>query len=424
MQKIFRKGKSLWFIILTVLVSGLFGSSAIGSDTIRLGIVYSLSGTGAAMGEQQLEGAKMAINDINDAGGVTIDGKQIRIDPLYRDDASQSETALKRLDELVNSRKVTAIVGGTLAEVSMALNDASKQTPVFFMATNLVPERFYTRSAKSPTALGIMGAEEWLGRGAAAYIADKMKAKKITNFLPDNADGKSVLNGFEAVIKTKEKVKYTTIWQPAPGMDLTSYFEKVRKSKPKVLFVSNQGSGAADVLKQGHEKKITKKMKIYHGFMSNSLATAVPADVLRYITGQTFWYHDLSEFEDDEELVKAVDAFVEKYMGLHDSPPGAYTVMAYYGVKETVRAMQLANSTEPEKLVAALMGSPKWSGAKGPAQWRKDGSCLYQYGQWVIQGKPEKKRKSERFTPQYDYAKIIDFYGADVYAPPLNALGY
>ncbi len=76
------------------------------------------------------------------------------------------------------------------------------------------------------------------------------------------------------------------------------------------------------------------------------------------------------------------------------------------------------------KMYEALMANPDWTGAKGEAKWRKDGRCMYKYFDWIIEGKGPDERKDGTFGSKYDYAKVVDVFTGESFAPTLQELGY
>jgi branched-chain amino acid transport system substrate-binding protein len=412
-------------VVLAALLLGVcaFTGAATAADTLKIGVMFSTTGAGAVIGVGQMEGAKMAIEEINKAGGVTIGGKKMKLEGIFRDDETNPQVAVGRFKEIVKDQGATALVGGTFGNVSMALNEEAKKSGTFFMATNGVPEGFFKKDVKAPSSLCIVAASEWAGRGAAAYMADQMKAKRIACFMPDYAIGKGTMKGFEEVIKERPGVEYTAIWHPVQSPDMTSYLIKALEYNPDVIFVGSWGGDAVNALKQALETGAAKKAPLFHFWLMNAFATGIPANAMQGVKGQMFWYHDMRGFK-DAEVVAASEEFVKKWMAGRSEPPDPYAMSTYYGVMETVRAMELSKSTDPEKMIAALMANPDWKGAKGPAKWRKDGACIYKYSTWIVEGKGEAERKSDRYPTKFDFAKIVDVYAGDAFVPPLSAMGY
>jgi len=53
------------------------GFSAAAPDKIKVGVMFSMTGAGSSIGKMQLDGAKLAIKEINEAGGIPVEGKKL-----------------------------------------------------------------------------------------------------------------------------------------------------------------------------------------------------------------------------------------------------------------------------------------------------------------------------------------------------------
>ena len=94
--------------------------------------------------------------------------------------------------------------------------------------------------------------------------------------------------------------------------------------------------------------------------------------------------------------------------------------MAYIGVMEAVRGIQLAGSTDGKAISKALMANPKFNSMKGQGMWRPDHQPLFKYGAFVVVGKGAKERKDKK----WDLVKIVGAYTGEDYLPTLPSLGY
>lgn len=392
-------------------------------ETLNIGVITSLSGGGASIGVGQRFAAELAIEDINKAGGLKIGDKWYNVAGVIRDDETKPEVAIRRLREMTRDYDVTAFIGGTFGNISVALNNEAKNSDLFYIASNGVPESFYTKDVKAKTAAGIVAASEWAGRGAAAFMIDKLKVKKIACFLPDYSIGQGTLKGFEEIIKERSGVSYEVFWHPVGTADLTSYLIKVKEYAPDMVLVGSWGGDAITALKQINEMGINNQMKVMHFWLMNVFATGIPAEAIDGIYGQMFWYHDMTGFS-DADVVKASQDFSNNYIKKYGDPPGPYAMTSYYAVMETARAMQLAGNTDPSDMMKALLANPEWEGAKGKATWREDGAVIYKYSTWIVEGKGESERTATTYDKKFDYAKIIDVYDGTAFVQPLSALGY
>lgn len=102
---------------------------AMAEDTIKIGLIASLSGPSAKSGEAITRGMTIAINEINEAGGVL--GKQLVL--LSRDDENNPGKGLVAARELVQREKVAVLFGGLQTPVSLALVPFMNQSKAPFM---------------------------------------------------------------------------------------------------------------------------------------------------------------------------------------------------------------------------------------------------------------------------------------------------
>ena len=96
-------------ILPTGLLMGLASASiALAQDTVKVGVLHSLTGT-MAISEVTVKNATMlAIDEINAAGGVN--GKQI--EPVIEDGASEPATFAQKAQKLIQEDKVVTVFGG------------------------------------------------------------------------------------------------------------------------------------------------------------------------------------------------------------------------------------------------------------------------------------------------------------------------
>ncbi len=409
---------SLLVLVLGFLVVLSFSAPAFAADTINLGVIYAMTGKGSALGTKQMDAAKLAVEEINAKGGADFGGKKVKIEAVYQDTETAPDAAVRKMKSMIQDNGITALVGGTFAHVSMALNDQSRRTPIMFCATNGVPEVFFEKDKKGPYSFSTMATGESVGRGAAAYITEVMKLKKIAVCLPDYAYGHGALRGIEEVFK-KNPVEWEKIMTPVGTADMTPYLLRVADFKPEIVSMGQWGNDAINILKQAYDMKLREKTKLFFNWIVNVFATGIPPEALEGVMCQMYWYHDMSGFP-DAQVVKLSNEFTANYKAKYGEPPDPYAMSAYFGVKETIRGMELAKSSDPAKAYAALMANPDWMSAKGPAKWRVDGQCAYKYYSFVAKGLGPSERKDQK----WDYVKIIDAYKGDSFQKAPSELGW
>lgn len=411
---------SICLILFTFIAGLLFatGVQAAPPDKVRIGLMFGLTGAASPIGPVQLDGAKLAIKEINAAGGVKFGAKKVPIETFVKDDESKPDIAIRRFREMVGENKVHVIVGQTFAPLSAALNKEVKKTPVAYFPVNVVAINMFEKNEMAETTFSIHGCAYSIGYAGASYIVDKLGHKNIIFFGPAYAFGRDQWAGAKAAFE-KRGIKVEYVESPVGTSDYTSYLTKIKEKKPEIVMLAHWGVDAINVLKQSYETGLKKTSKIWFDWMTNSFGSGVPPEALEGVYSLMSWYYDMKGFQ-DAAIVKASDAFTKKFQQEYKYPPDPYSAMAYEGVMEAVRAMELAQSVDGKAMAKALMANPKFDSMKGQGVWRADHQPVFKYGAYVVIGKGAKERKDKK----WDLVKIIGAYTGEDYLPPLSSLGY
>jgi branched-chain amino acid transport system substrate-binding protein len=357
----------LLVVILMLALPGFSAGKKEVEPEVNLGLIFAMTGPGSALGIKQMDAAKLAVQEINDRGGVNLNGTRVMINAIAQDTETKPDAAIRKMKSMVQSSNVTAVAGGTFAHVSMAMNDQSIRTPVVFCSVNGVPEEFFMKKNKGPYSFSTMADVTSMGRGAAAYVTEVLNMKKIVVLLPDYAYGHGARRGIEEVLSAAPGVTYSIIMTPVGTADMTPYLIRAKEERPDIIMMGQWGSDAINILKQAYDMNLRKDTKLFYNWIVDVFATGIPAEALEGVYCQMYWYHDMSGFY-DPEVIDASLEFSKKYEAAYGEPCDPYAMSAYYAVMEIVRGMELAGSTDPEKVYNALMDNPNWVSAKGPAK--------------------------------------------------------
>lgn len=407
-------------MVLSFFSGPLFvpGAQAAPPEKVKMGLMFGLTGAASPIGPVQLDGAKLAVKEINAAGGVKLGAKKVPIEVFVKDDESKPDIAIRRYREMVDENKVDVIVGQTFAPISAALNKEVKKSGVAYFPVNVVAVNMFEKKEMAESTFSIHGCAYSIGYAGASYIVDKLGYKNIIFFGPAYAFGRDQWAGAKAAFE-KRGVKVEYVESPVGTTDYTSYLTKIKEKKPQIVMLAHWGVDAINVLKQTYEIGLKKTSKIWFDWMTNSFGSGVPPEAMEGVYSLMSWYYNMKGFQ-DAAIVKASDAFAKKFQQEYKYPPDPYSAMAYEGVMEAVRAMELAKSVDGKAMAKALMASPKFKSMKGEGVWRVDHQPVFKYGAYVVIGKGASERKDKK----WDLVKIIGAYSGEDYLPPLSALGY
>jgi branched-chain amino acid transport system substrate-binding protein len=171
------KKTGLSLIVLCCVLSLFLGCAAKSNDAVAIGAVFPLSGSVAFYGTESRDGALLAIEEINAAGGLL--GKQLTLIP--EDDEGNAEKSLNAFTKLTTRDKVVYVLGSSTSGATMAMTQQAQQNKVILIspsATNVDVTKagdYIFRACFIDPFQGIVGADfafGTLGSRRAAVLYD------------------------------------------------------------------------------------------------------------------------------------------------------------------------------------------------------------------------------------------------------------
>lgn len=106
--------------LIATLLLGLFAAPSFAADAIKIAITGPFSGGSAPMGTSMRDGAKLAISEINAAGGISVGGKKMKIEVIERDDEGKNERGALIGQELASMGDLSGVIGTVNTGVVLA----------------------------------------------------------------------------------------------------------------------------------------------------------------------------------------------------------------------------------------------------------------------------------------------------------------
>ncbi|OYW70138.1 MAG: branched-chain amino acid ABC transporter substrate-binding protein, partial [Aerococcus viridans] len=214
-------------------------------DTIKIGGNFELTGSAAGYGNDINNGAKLAVEEINEAGG--IDGKQIEyIEADNKSDANESASAAARL---IDEEGVSAIVGPSLTANFQAQINAATQAQVPFIGPAVTSDGATLDSNGEVYEYGFSVAflNSFQG-GAIARFSNDQGYKTAAVMQDNSSDYGQILSdeftsAFEGdVVATESYVSGDT--------DYSSILTNIKSKNPDVIFIAGYYTEAGTIIKQ------------------------------------------------------------------------------------------------------------------------------------------------------------------------------
>jgi branched-chain amino acid transport system substrate-binding protein len=103
-----------------LLMICLMATQAMAADTIKIAITGPFTGGSAPMGASMRDGAKLAIAEINAAGGVQVNDKKMKFEVIERDDEAKNERGALIAQELASMSGLSGVIGTVNTGVCLA----------------------------------------------------------------------------------------------------------------------------------------------------------------------------------------------------------------------------------------------------------------------------------------------------------------
>lgn len=106
--------------LLAALLLGLIAAPAFAADAVKIAITGPFTGGSAPMGVSMRDGAKLAIAEINAAGGIQVGPKKLKIEAIERDDEAKNERGALIGQELASMNDLSGVIGSVNTGVVLA----------------------------------------------------------------------------------------------------------------------------------------------------------------------------------------------------------------------------------------------------------------------------------------------------------------
>jgi branched-chain amino acid transport system substrate-binding protein len=323
------------------------------ADTVKVGMIISLSGQFADTGMQMLNGAKLYVKQHGD----TVTGKKIEI--IAKDVGGINPPVAKRLaQELVTRDNVDVLAGFDLTPNALAAADVSLEAKRFMVnmnaATAIVIE-------KSPYMVRTSMTVPQLNTTLGTWAEKNAGVKKAYTMVADFGPGLDAEGAFSRGFKASGGDVVGSVRMAVANPDFSSYVQRAKDLNPEGIFVmipggAMPGAFGKALAERGIDLKKTKVMGQMEIADEHALASMGDA-ALGIITVAHYDYtHDS----------KMNDAFVKAYNAEYGRNPDFFSVGGYDGMHLIYAALEKANGkTDGDSLIAAAKGL-KWESPRGP----------------------------------------------------------
>ncbi|MFC7228515.1 ABC transporter substrate-binding protein [Salinirubellus salinus] len=338
-----------------------------GEGPIRLGGVYLLSGVAEALGAASAAAAEVAVDVINENGGIL--DREVEIQ--FRDHGQNPQQQIR---SLVQEENVDAMLGLTSSGVTLASGPTIEQLGVPFTLTDIgtpfptehdvdtygdyyedengtaagIPNLFRTNANTSTTTYGI-----------AKWAADNLDATRVANIGPDYAYGTQTWDYFKAYSDgLGADYEYVESVFPSLGAsDMTPQINQVLNADPDIVFTSFWAGDVTTFVGQAVEQGLFEQVDdVFDTIGADPTVFSALGDTMPEGFHYSGWYWHSAY--DNENNQRFLDAYADAYEDDSEtisipSFTGGSTWAAVFIYKQ---AMEAAGSTNPDDVISEMEG--------------------------------------------------------------------
>ncbi|RJE47560.1 ethanolamine utilization protein EutJ [Dehalobacter sp. MCB1] len=346
-------------ICSATLITGLClmlvsGCSAQQTATIKIGGNFELTGEIAAFGINGENGAKLAIKEANEKGGVL----KRQIEYISTDNQSNAAESTAATTKLVTQDKVIAIIGPmTNADTLAAIPVVSANNVLLITPT----------STDESITVGDAGLNKWVfrscfinafqGKIAASYALNTLNASKAALIIDQNGTfAKSLAAGFQDTFeKAGKQIIASEEYTSGQDTDFRVMLAEIKTQNPDVIFIPGWANQAGVIIKQAREMEFDT---VFLG--GDGWGTGPITDIAGKAALSNAYYVDQVALDDP-----ALADFAAAYKKEYGQDADMFAALGYDAANMIITAIEQADSMDTEKIREALENLTDFRGITG-----------------------------------------------------------
>ena len=320
---------------MAAAATAMMMAGAVQADTVKVGYMTTLSGSGGIIGKQMQNAVNLAMEHT----GGTLGGMDAEV--IFADDQRKPDVAKQLANRLVKSDRVDVIAGVIWSNLLMAIHKPVTRSGTLLIGSNAGPSPLAGKDCHK-NFVSMSWQNDQTPEGMGKYMQDA-GVTSVYLVAPNYQAGKDMMSGFKRHYKGEVVAEvYTKLGQS----DFQAELSTLRASRPEATFVFQPGGMGINFVKQWHQAGMEQVSKLYTVFTVDNLSLpALKETALGVVSTQT-WSPDL-----DNEINRR---FVADYKAKFGGYPSFYAAQAYDTMMAIDHAIAKAGSSDTEAMRAAL----------------------------------------------------------------------
>ncbi|HEV2603821.1 MAG TPA: ABC transporter substrate-binding protein [Microvirga sp.] len=369
----------------------LVAFSAQAQEKLKVGLLLTLSGPSAVLGQQARDGFQLAVKEM----GGKLGGRDVEV--IVTDDELKPDVAVTKVRGLLERDKVDFVVGPIFSNVAVAVHKPIVDANTFYISTNAGPSNLAGRQCNPyffATSYQNDQNHEVLGK-----VAQDRGYKRVYLLAPNYQAGKDALAGFKRHYKG-EVIEESYV--PLNTLDFQSELAKIASMSPDAIFTFMPGGMGVNLVKQYKGAGLMEKIPFLSAFTVDESTLPAQQDAAIGAWGGSNWAPNLDTPQNKR--------FVQAYEAAYNSVPGSYAMHAYDAALLIDAALKATGGkTDNKDAVRAAIRKAEFKSLRGDFKFGTNGFPVQDFYLVKVAKRPDGKFQTEIAE------KVFDDY-TDAYA--------
>lgn len=344
---------------LALGLSGFFTSARADNSVVKIGLIGSLTGPHSGWDLPAAEGVRMAVHQLNNAGGVTVKGKKYTFSLVEEDAQSKPEVAASSAQKLLSDEDIRIVMGILTSSPGMAAAPRFSKAKVLYIG-GFTSLNGLVGKAGNELMFRALDTDASTAESFVPIVTKEFNLKKIGMLLPNDDVSKSIVRVYQPQFeKLGVKVELVEHFQP-DTTDFAPVLRKFQRLGLDGMFIGYADPVADAIVRQSIEIGGIPTRFVYRG---GSGAPGIKyADRIEGFAWQILT-RDLDHATDPKVLkwIAEYKDFTKK-----EVTPTTYWALTFYdSVFMLGRAMEAAGTVSDPNAIAAKLKGMQYNGVRG-----------------------------------------------------------
>ena len=292
------------------LAAGLVALGQGAAAEVKVGMIVTLSGPPAALGQQAVDGFQLALNDL----GGTLGGEPAEL--IVEDDELKPDVALSAANSLIDGEGVDFVVGTIFSNMLQAVFRPVTESETFLISPNAGPSTFAGRNC-NPYFFVTSYQNNQNAEVMGAY-AQEAGFQNVFMIAPNYQAGRDNMEGFRMHYEGEIADE---VYVPLDHQDFSAEIARIATSEADAVFAFTPGGLGVRFVRQFDDAGLSDRMQFMSVFTTDETTLPAQQDAAEGFIAAGNWAPDM----DTERSMAFVEAFEAEYGYV----PGGYAMQAY-----------------------------------------------------------------------------------------------